>query len=176
MKNNYINNITVLLLMVFLFTPILTAQTLEWQGQVSSWLTVRPDPQLEGQIGIRYIPTVTLQKNISENYHINGEISVNAYGAGYYHSEDDPEKKGRIKPYRLWLRFTTNQFELRAGLQKINFGSATLLRPLMWFDRIDPRDPLQLTDGVYGILGRYYFLNNTNIWLWVLYGNDETKG
>ena len=51
-----------------------------------------------------------------------------------------------------------------------------MLRPLMWFDRIDPRDPLQLTDGVYGLLGRYYFLNNANIWLWGLYGNDEVKG
>jgi len=54
-------------------------------------------------------------------------------------------------------------------LQKINFGSATLFRLLMWFDRIDPRDPLKLTDGVYGLLLRYYFHNNTNIWLWGLY-------
>jgi hypothetical protein len=46
----------------------------------------------------------------------------------------------------------------------------------MWFDRIDPRDPLKLTDGVYGLLGRYYFINNANIWLWGLYGNDELKG
>jgi len=61
-------------------------------------------------------------------------------------------------------------------LQKINFGSATFLRPLMWFDKIDPRDPLQLTDGVYALLARYYFQNNTNIWLWGLYGNDEIKG
>jgi hypothetical protein len=35
---------------------------------------------------------------------------------------------------------------------------------------------LQLTDGVYGLLGRYYFLNNANIWLWGLYGDDKTKG
>lgn len=51
-----------------------------------------------------------------------------------------------------------------------------LLRPLMWFDSIDPRDPLQLTDGVYAILGRYFFLDNTNIWIWALYGNDQTRG
>jgi hypothetical protein len=51
-----------------------------------------------------------------------------------------------------------------------------MFRPLMWFDQIDPRDPLQLTDGVYGLLGRYYFLNNANIWLWGLYGNNERKG
>jgi hypothetical protein len=76
----------------------------------------------------------------------------------------------------MWLSFYGNQFEVRAGLQKINFGSAMLFRPLMWFDRIDPRDPLQLTDGVYGLLGRYYFLNNINIWIWGLYGDDRIKG
>ena len=76
----------------------------------------------------------------------------------------------------MWVKFSGDQFELRAGLQKINFGSAQMFRPLMWFDRIDPRDPLQLTDGVYGLLARYYFLNNANIWLWGLYGDDKIKG
>ena len=33
-----------------------------------------------------------------------------------------------------------------------------------------------MTEGVYAILGRYYFLNNINVWLWGLYGNDGTKG
>ena len=51
-----------------------------------------------------------------------------------------------------------------------------LLRPIQWFNQIDPRDPLQLTNGVYAALGRYYFLNNANIWLWVLYGNEKTRG
>ena len=74
------------------------------------------------------------------------------------------------------MKFSGDQFEVRAGLQKINFGSASMLRPLMWFDQIDPRDPLQLTDGVYVLLGRYYFLNNANIWVWALYGNDSRKG
>jgi hypothetical protein len=46
----------------------------------------------------------------------------------------------------------------------------------MWFDRLDPRDPLQLTEGVYALLFRYYFVNNTNIWVWGLYGNDDPKG
>jgi hypothetical protein len=46
----------------------------------------------------------------------------------------------------------------------------------MWFDQVDPRDPLKFTDGVWGALGRYYFLNNTNIWLWCLYGNSKPKG
>jgi hypothetical protein len=46
----------------------------------------------------------------------------------------------------------------------------------MWFDRIDFRDPLQLTEGVYAFLGRYYFRNNANLWFWTLYGNDDPMG
>ena len=46
----------------------------------------------------------------------------------------------------------------------------------MWFDGMDVRDPLQLTDGVYGALGRYYFQNNANVWLWGLVGNKNLKG
>jgi len=46
----------------------------------------------------------------------------------------------------------------------------------MWFDRIDPRDPIQLTDGVYGLLLRTYISTRTNLWAWLLYGNDDPKG
>ncbi|RFT15638.1 MAG: hypothetical protein OP8BY_0013 [Candidatus Saccharicenans subterraneus] len=46
----------------------------------------------------------------------------------------------------------------------------------MWFDRIDPRDPIQLTDGVYGLLLRTYISTRTNLWAWSLYGNDDPKG
>lgn len=35
---------------------------------------------------------------------------------------------------------------------------------------------MQLTNGVYGILGRYYFANNANIWFWTLMGNEKTRG
>jgi hypothetical protein len=45
----------------------------------------------------------------------------------------------------------------------------------MWFDQIDPRDPLKLTNGVWGLLSRYYFQNNANLWLWCLYGNEQPR-
>ncbi|MEE9166568.1 MAG: hypothetical protein V3U24_03775, partial [Candidatus Neomarinimicrobiota bacterium] len=38
------------------------------------------------------------------------------------------------------------------------------------------QDPLQLAGGVYGLRLRYDFQNNSNIWLWGLYGNKDTKG
>ena len=129
-----------------------------------------------GQAGLRYLPQLQFQAPVKEDYFFDVEVSANIYGSGLYWSSDSIIRDGNIRPYRAWAKFSGDQFEVRAGLQKINFGSASLLRPLMWFDQIDPRDPLQLTDGVYGLLGRYYFLNNANIWIWGLYGNDNRKG
>ena len=134
------------------------------------------EESLLSQAGLRYIPNVFMQKPLSDALYMDAEISFNVFATGYYNDWKNTDSDGECKAYRLWARFSGNQFEMRAGLQKINFGSATLFRPLMWFDRIDPRDPLQLTDGVYGLLLRYYFQNNANIWLWGLYGNDDVKG
>jgi hypothetical protein len=152
------------------------SQQVELSGQLAGWMVTNPGQSFQSQIGLRYIPEFSLEKNFQEKFSFGSELSFNSYGSGDIYPFDSINTGGKIKPYRMWLRFTTPRFEVRAGLQKINFGSATFLRPLMWFDRIDPRDPLQLTDGVYGVLTRYYFLNNSNIWLWGLYGNKDTKG
>lgn len=154
----------------------LRAQSIDLQGQLSGWLNYNEANKAQTQVGLRYIPALSAETYFGSGLALRSEISMNGYGTADIHSFKDIKSEGKLKPYRIWLRFSTNQFELRAGLQKINFGSATLLRPLMWFDRLDPRDPLQLTDGVYALLGRYFFLNNANIWAWTLYGNDETKG
>jgi len=161
---------------VFLWNVSAFSQTFRLQGQLSGWAIVTLDQSSMTQGGLRYIPGLSIGKEIKKKYTLDAEFSANIYASGLSHSFNDVETEGRIKPYRMWLRFSIPQFEARLGLQKINFGSATLLRPLMWFDRMDPRDPLQLTDGVYGFLVRYYFLNNTNVWLWGLYGNSKTKG
>ncbi|MGC9343526.1 MAG: hypothetical protein ACP5E3_12550, partial [Bacteroidales bacterium] len=111
----------------------------------------------------------------NERWKLDAEASANTYGVGTLFQKEF-STDADLSPYRLWLRLSSDRFFLRAGLQKINFGSASILRPLMWFDQLDPRDPLQLTNGVYGVLARYYFLNNANIWLWGLYGNENTRG
>lgn len=152
------------------------SQSLDFAGQVSGWITVNGQHIDKSQLGLRFLPELMYEKSLAKGLTINADIAFNAYGSGQFNGWNKMDTDERIKPYRLWLRLTTSQFEARIGLQKINFGSASLLRPLMWFDRIDPRDPLQLTDGVYALLLRYYFLNNANLWLWGLYGNDETKG
>jgi len=145
-------------------------------GQASFWVNLNHRSDLPVITGGRYIPSVNYGKKFRTNTMLDFEASANVFGSFAFHPFDSSSSDGAIKPYRLWARYSSEQFELRLGLQKISFGSASILRPLMWFDQIDPRDPLNLTDGVWGLLGRYYFLNNTNIWFWGLYGNSGKRG
>ncbi|NQU84190.1 MAG: hypothetical protein HQ541_00365 [Mariniphaga sp.] len=146
------------------------------KGQLSGWEHFNASNTYPLWSGARYIPQANYEIDLGENRLIDFETSANIYGNFGFKSFNSTSTNGDLKPYRFWGRYSTQQFEFRVGLQKINFGSASLLRPLMWFDQIDPRDPLQLTDGVWGALARYYFLNNTNVWLWGLYGNNNKKG
>jgi len=166
----------VLTLLVVSIAHTVRSQTNELHGQASGWLGTNHENSFSSQLGFRYIPDLVLEHKLSDQIDANVEISLNTFTTAGYAEHESPSYDGKVKPYRGWIRLSTDKFELRAGLQKINFGSAMFFRPLMWFDRIDPRDPLQLTDGVYGVLARYYFQDNANIWLWGLYGNNDTKG
>lgn len=149
---------------------------LTFDNQVSSWVNMNLADTIMWQAGVRYIPTLSPWLKTGEKSKIDAELSFKIYGNLNFSDLSYESAGSDFKPYRLWLRYSSSNLEIRAGLQKINFGSALVFRPLMWFDRMDFRDPLQLTDGVYGLLGRYYFNNNVNIWLWGLYGNDSAKG
>jgi hypothetical protein len=168
-----------ILVIVFLSFCVCKANaqdSLTFKGQFSAYTHLNAKNKLPFWSGGRYIPQVNYEYNLQDMKMLDFEVSANMYGNAGLKPFDSSSFNGNIKPYRLWARYTTNQFELRAGLQKINFGSASILRPLMWFDKIDPRDPLKLTDGVWGILTRYYFMNNANLWLWGLHGNENLKG
>jgi len=152
----------------------LYAVDLDFQGQLSGWATeTKTRGSWENFSGILYIPQASLAHHIDEASTVDAELSINSFavtGSGPYEDEID------LELYRATLRYTTAQTETRAGLQKINFGPAQLLRPLRWFDTLNPADPLQLTEGVYAVRFRYTALNNANAWLWGLYGNDDPKG
>jgi hypothetical protein len=167
-----------IILYLFLILPVIgqAQDSLSFKGQVSSWINYNGSNNLPVHIGGRYIPQLNYSIQLKNDHKIDFEASVNINGSAGFNPFDSLHATGQIKPYRLWARYSSQQFELRAGLQKLNFGSASILRPLMWFDQVDPRDPLKLTDGVWGLLGRYYFLNNANIWLWGLYGNNKPRG
>ncbi|HUV35608.1 MAG TPA: hypothetical protein VMX58_01570 [Patescibacteria group bacterium] len=146
----------------------------DFRGQASAWITGSSDGgEHFHNGGIRYIPRYTFLQPIDGERFFDLEVSLNGWAAfGSAADADDAD----LGLYRLIARFATARTETRIGLQKINFGPAFLLRALMWFDSLDPRDPLQLTDGVYAARFRYVAMNNAGFWLWGLYGNDETKG
>jgi hypothetical protein len=149
---------------------------LRFEGQASGWLRGSYDTSLLGQAGLRYIPALAVKIPLGKGTRLSAELSANGWLNARYRQSESLRAEYGLKPYRLSAEFALPRFDARLGLQKINFGSATMLRPLMWFDRIDPRDPLQLTDGVYGLLARYYFGKGGNVWAWGLLGNDSTKG
>lgn len=162
--------------LLILSISVLGQDSLRFSGQLSSWVNLNTANKLPLRAGVRYIPQLNYSLSSGNSGKFDSELSANIYGSAGLHPFDTVTVSGKLKPYRAWIRYSADQFELRFGLQKLNFGSALMMRPLMWFDQLDSRDPLQLTDGVWGLLGRYYFLNNANLWLWGLYGNNDRRG
>jgi hypothetical protein len=150
------------------------AAALEWniKGQASAWAMTDLKNLNNAGIGLRYLPEASVNQPLGKT-NLDAVASLNLYG-NYWFQAADASASARL--YRGWGRFSTAHFEARIGLQKMDFGPAMLLRPLMWFDSIDPRDPLQLTNGVNSALLRYVFLNNANIWLWGVLSDGKTKG
>lgn len=167
---------TIILFFLGCYIPLVAQNPMEFKGQVSAYGSFNPHNELNSMLGARYIPEINYNLSLqsAQNIDING--AANIYGSTFFYPFDTFQNEAKIKPYRIWGRYTRKQFEFRIGLQKIDFGSAAILRPLQWFNGLDPRDPLNQTNGVYAGLIRYYFLNNTNIWFWSLYGNEDARG
>ena len=148
----------------------------EWQGQFSTIGDMRKiDDGYVSQIGLRYIPTWSLVVPWPTAL-FDTEISFNINGSFTRQHRGDESTDFDLGPYRFWVRRSTDKLEIRVGLQKITFGPARLFRSLMWFDKLDPRDPLQITEGVWAMRVRRDFPNNVNASVWGLLWNNEPKG
>ncbi|MDD4992090.1 MAG: hypothetical protein PHR83_07660 [Paludibacter sp.] len=170
----------IVLLILFIFLSDLSAQKdsihITFNGKVTAWGIAQVKDPAPVQFRGRFVPTVLGDFKVSPNSKLDFEASLNINGTADFTGLHYDTVMGQFKPYRVWARYSGQNWEVRAGLQKINFGSAKMFRPLMWFDGMDVRDPLQLTDGVYGLLGKYFFENNANLWAWGLIGNKNPKG
>lgn len=151
------------------------SDTLSFKGQLSfNYLGAEASTEWQSQATLRYMPDLTIQNTFADDYSWDLNLSANTYANYQGHPESNFSSSASL--YRLNVQLKTAQSDTRLGLQKINFGPALILRSLRWFDQVSPTDPLKLTEGVTGIRYRYFFMNNANIWLWALYGNNETKG
>lgn len=142
------------------------------RGEASAWFAHAD----AWRWGARYKPELGVSQELGRTASLAAEISLDLRLSGSETNRTDGGTCAEARLYRMWVRYAQPRWEARLGLQKIAFGPAKILRALMWFDRLDPRDPLQLTDGVWAGLGRAYFPNNANLWVWGLYGNDGRKG
>ncbi len=174
---NRIIIVVISLFVIIIYPSFGQSEVFDFKNQVSLQSGLNfGDDATTAYMALRYIPTFSISGDLKKSRTIDTELSLNSYANFYYENNKLDHYNWKTKPYRFWVRYSSPRFELRAGLQKISFGSASILRPMMWFDKIDYRDPLKLTDGVYGLLGRYYFQKNVNVWFWSLYGNENTKG
>lgn len=140
MKAHYNTYGTLIALLLALLLPVtgLKGQSLGFKGQAIGWTTLNPAEPFQAQTGLRYIPELNFSLPAGK-YSFDGEISANIWGSAMWQG-DSTTLDQQLSFYRMWVKISGDQFELRAGLQKINFGSAQMFRPLMWFDYIDPRD------------------------------------
>jgi len=166
-------NVIIILLILF---PSLLKSQISWDGQVSVFGNYSPDNQYYLFAGGRYIPEINYNHALDSGRSFDVLASADISGSILSDPFQDLQDDGNLALYRLWARYAGQNYQVRVGLQKLDFGVATLLRPLQWFNQIDPRDPLALTNGVYGVMGNYYFQNNANIWAWGLYGNNKRRG
>jgi hypothetical protein len=167
--------VKILCLLILLCSQI-QAEIFDLKNDFWSWASLfEKSSTQQYHLGIQYKSTISLNIIQNETFEIDCEAIADL---SYEYIKNDSisfeEKEAEI--YRGWIRYSGSQFEVRIGLQKINFGPAQLLRSLKWFDTIDPRDPQEETQGVRAALLRYYFLNNANIWLWGIYAENELKG
>ncbi len=144
----------------------------DFRGQLSlQGMGMNLSNSWDGNAGLQYIPQLTLTQTRPNSHLFDIEMSLHGFL-----QTGEKISKDNFTLYRLNARYATTQSEIQLGLQKINFGPAQLLRSLMWFDRLNPTDPLRVTEGVWGLRYRYNFLNNANVWLWGLHGNEDPKG
>ncbi|WP_348703927.1 hypothetical protein [Tenacibaculum sp. 190524A02b] len=163
-------------ILIVLCTNLYGQKKVEFSGQLSGLINYSPNNERDVFLGARYIPELQFNNKLDSVSDLDIEASLNASSNLLFKPFYKSVTTNEINPYRFWIRYSRRKFEARLGLQKIDFGSASIIRPLQWFNQIDARDPLQLTNGVYGALFKYYFKNNASIWAWVLYGNDKRRG
>jgi hypothetical protein len=128
------------------------------------------------QYVLRAIPKIDWGRALSDTWKLDMTASFAAATRASYLGGEKVSGDSDVDAHRVWARLASARFEARIGLQQLSFGSAAIFRPLMWFDRLDARDPLQFTKGVYSALARYVSSGNASVWAWALYGNDQPRG
>ena len=164
----------IILLVIYLCASAVTlAQSFSLKGQLWGSVIHGDDPPVgrsSFETTLGYIPMLSLSRDLSINRFVDLEWGYRmgkAYAGDYANSSIE-------EPYRLWLRYSSDQIEARLGLQKIAFGPAMVLRSLAWFDTIDPKDPTGQTEAVEAFRLRLFPTSSLALWLWSINNDQDT--
>ncbi|MFZ2286497.1 MAG: hypothetical protein WAV93_05875 [Bacteroidales bacterium] len=116
-------SIQLFLLALMAATSLAAQDSLLFRGQVSGYTHLNSVNAIPWWSGGRYIPRMNYRHTFDGGKLLDTELSANLFGNIGLDPFRDTVANGHIKPCRLWVRYSGEQFELRAGLQKINFGS-----------------------------------------------------
>ena len=164
----------IILLVIYLCASAVTlAQSFSLKGQLWGSVIHGDDPPVgrsSFETTLGYIPMLSLSRDLSINRFVDLEWGYRmgkVYAGDYAISSIE-------EPYRLWLRYSSDQIEARLGLQKIAFGPAMVLRSLAWFDTIDPKDPTGQTEAVEAFRLRLFPTSSLALWLWSINNDQDT--
>ena len=159
------------------FPSIIYSQRWDIRGQLTSSINLFKDPiamntEIDQRVG--YIPTLSIYPEHKYFSRIDFEAAFNLqtnfdgfFGTG----ENGIDNNNDI--HRLWGRYSSNKIELRYGIQKIAFGPGLILRPLRWFDSLDPKDPTGQTNGVTAVRLKYFGGLGITYWGWFIHPEDS---
>ena len=80
-----------------------------------------------------------------------------------------------VRRYRLNLQYKQSFLNYRVGLQDIYFGVGRYLRPLQWFDTLDPINKRAATQGINGFVVKTSTTDSQEIVGWMLFGNNPVR-
>ncbi len=161
---------------VLLLSSAMLGQQVHLKGQLWGSITGGDDPadgyeQYSEFLG--YIPTLSVTKQLQSGTLLDFEWAHKLSLS--YDGNPENEVADFEDFHRLWLRYSSERLEVRLGLQKIAFGPGMVLRPLAWFDTLDPKDPTNQTDGVEALRVRYFMAGNSALWFWLIRRNSSAS-
>ena len=153
--------------MRFLFVFIFFAVALSFSYKGQLWFDSNFSDHSDDITFYGYIPELSILAGSNVDFEWSQKIT-------YTYSKSLNSNKN--KNYRLWIRYTKPKYNVRAGIQKISFGTASLFRPLNWFDTIDFTSTTGQTDGVKAIRGQFFPSHSSVLSIWCIDGEKISCG
>ncbi|MFQ6677322.1 MAG: hypothetical protein ACE5D0_03285 [Fidelibacterota bacterium] len=157
----------IIIILIILPVSVVLSRSINFTGQSS--ITGFNNPlysQPSFEYRLQYIPTISLENQYNNSGLFDAEWAIDFNYTSHFDSLS-------MTNYRSWIRFKSNDVEIRAGIQKLNFGPAKLFRPLQWFDTLNPIDPLQLTPGINAVRFRKEMTQTSYYMMWIIHKTDE---